>query len=74
MAQQVNSYAKRTKQAKDNAAIAVLAMQMAKDEHDPWQRKAAGLKKKFFEFKAKILQKYGPRARSKYFANKSKEQ
>ena len=71
MSQQVNSYAKRTKIAKDNAAIAVIAMQIAKDEKDPWQRKAAMFKARFFDFKKKILVKYRARARSIYFAKKA---
>lgn len=73
MAQNTNSYTKRTKLAKDNAAIASLAMQIAKDDNDPWQKKAAMFKAKFFEFKKKIAVKYGPRARSLYFKNKATE-
>lgn len=70
----VNTYTKRTKLAKDNAAIAAIAMSIAKKEKDPLARRSEFFKAKFWDFKRKIVEKYKSRARSRFFANKAKPQ
>jgi hypothetical protein len=67
----INSYTKRTKMAKDQAGIAALAMSIAKARKDPLARRAEIFKKRWITFKQQVVQKYGPRARSLYFARKA---
>lgn len=62
-----NSYTKRTKVAKDNAAIAAIAISIAKHKNDPMAKRALVMKAGFLKFKARLLQKYGPIARSTYY-------
>ena len=58
-----SSLVKRTREAKKNAAVAVIAMKLAKDADDIQQKKAAKFKKLFLASKEAILRKYGPRAK-----------
>ena len=67
---QQNSYEKRTSQAKNNAAIAALAMLLAKENKDPLFAKTNGFKKRFMMMKSQILKKYMAQARSRYFSAK----
>jgi len=57
------SMVRRSREAKKNAAIAVIAMKLAKDADDIQQKKAARFKKLFLAAKEAILRKYGPRAK-----------
>lgn len=68
---QQNSYEKRSAQAKNNAAIAALAMLIAKENKDPMYARTNGFKKKFLQFKAQIVKKYLPQAKSRYFSSQS---
>jgi hypothetical protein len=54
---------RRTREAKKNSAISVIAMKLAKDNNDIQQKKAARFKKLFLAAKEAILKKYGPRAK-----------
>ena len=65
------SMVKRTKEAKKNAAISVIAMKMAKDSGDIQQKKAAKFKKLFLAAKQAILKKYGPRAKVEWTKQQS---
>ena len=67
---QQNSYEKRTSQAKNNAAIAALAMLLAIENKDPLFAKTNGFKKRFMMMKSQILKKYMAQARSRYFSAK----
>ncbi len=67
---QQNSYEKRSAQAKNNAAIAALAMVIAKENKDPLYAKTNGFKKRFMQMKSQLLKKYMSQARSKYFSAK----
>ena len=67
----INTYTKRTKQAKDNAAISTIAMSIAKQAKDPLARRAELFKAKFWEFKRRVIEKYKARARSLFFARKA---
>ena len=67
----INTYTKRTKQAKDNAAISTIAMSIAKQAKDPLARRAEFFKAKFWEFKRRVIEKYKARARSQFFARKA---
>ena len=62
---------KRSREAKKNAAISVIAMKLAKDAEDPQQKKAARFKKLFLAAKIAINKKYGPRARTEWTKNQS---
>jgi hypothetical protein len=66
-----NSFTKRTAEAKKNAAIAALTMVLAKEANDPVYKRANGFKKKFLQFKAMVVRKYLPQAKSLYFKKKS---
>ena len=52
---QQNSYEKRSAQAKNNAAIAALAMLIAKENKDPMYARTNGFKKKFLQFTEVII-------------------
>ena len=67
---QQNSYEKRSAQAKNNAAIASLAMLLAKENNDPLFQKTNSFKKKFLQMKSQIIKKYMAQARSRYFSSK----
>lgn len=67
---QQNSYEKRSAQAKNNAAIAALAMIIAKENKDPLYNKTNGFKKRFMQMKSQLLKKYMAQARSRYFSAK----
>lgn len=67
---QQNSYEKRSAQAKNNAAIAALAMIIAKENNDPLYTKTNGFKKRFMQMKSQLLKKYMAQARSRYFSAK----
>ena len=67
----INTYTKRTKQAKDNAAISTIAMSIAKKANDPLAKRAELFKAKFWEFKRRVIEKYRARARSQFFARKA---
>lgn len=67
MGAQVNTYAKRTGVAKNNAAIAAIAISLAKKEHDPMAKRALAMKAGFLKFKKKLIDKYGPRAKTIYY-------
>jgi hypothetical protein len=57
---------KRTREAKKNAGVSVIAMRMAKEAGDMQQKKAARFKKLFMAAKAAILKKYGVRAKAEW--------
>ena len=57
---------KRTREAKKNAGVSVIAMKMAKDAGDIQQKKAARFKKLFLAAKEAILKKYGVRAKTEW--------
>ena len=67
----INTYTKRTKQAKDNAAISAIAMSLGKQAKDPLARRSELFKAKFWEFKRRVIEKYKARARSLFFARKA---
>ena len=67
----INTYTKRTKLAKDNAAISAIAMSLGKQAKDPLARKSEFFKAKFWEFKRRVIEKYKARARSLFFARKA---
>ena len=67
----INSYTKRTKLAKDNAAISAIAMSLGKQAKDPLARRSEFFKAKFWEFKRRVIEKYKARARSLFFARKA---
>lgn len=71
MSLQTNSFTKRTATAKNNAAIAAIAMVLAKEANDPLYAKSNGFKKKFMQFKSSIIKKYFFQAKSAYFKKKS---
>lgn len=62
----VQSMVKRTQKAKMNSAIAVIAMQLAKDNRDLNARKAMIGKKLLLSARANILKRYGNAARQDY--------
>ena len=66
-----NTYTKRTKQAKDNAAISAIAMSLGKQANDPLAKRSELFKAKFWEFKRRVIEKYRARARSLFFARKA---
>ena len=66
-----NTYTKRTKQAKDNAAISTIAMSLGKQANDPLAKRSELFKAKFWEFKRRVIEKYRARARSLFFARKA---
>lgn len=66
-----NTYTKRTKQAKDNAAISAIAMSLGKQANDPLAKRSESFKAKFWEFKRRVIEKYKARARSLFFARKA---
>lgn len=68
---QQNSYEKRSASAKNNAAIAALAMLIAKENKDPLFTRTNGFKKRFIQMKAQIIQKYMAQAKSRYFGSRS---
>jgi hypothetical protein len=53
---------KRTREAKKNAAVSVIAMRLAKDKDDVIWKKASKFKKLFVAAKEAINKKYGQRA------------
>ena len=67
----INTYTKRTKLAKDNAAISAIAMSLGKQAKDPLARRSEIFKAKFWEFKRRVIEKYKARARSLFFARKA---
>ena len=67
----INTYTKRTKQAKDNAAISAIAMSLGKQANDPLAKRSELFKAKFWEFKRRVIEKYRARARSLLFARKA---
>ena len=67
----INTYTKRTKQAKDNAAISTIAMSLGKQANDPLAKRSEFFKAKFWEFKRRVIEKYKARARSLFFARKA---
>lgn len=67
----INTYTKRTKQAKDNAAISTIAMSLGKKANDPLAKRSEFFKAKFWEFKRRVIEKYKARARSIFFAKKA---
>ena len=68
---QTNSYEKRTSVAKNNAAIAAIAMIIAKENKDPLFQRTNGFKRKFMQMKAQIIQKYMAQAKSRYYGSRS---
>ena len=67
----INTYTKRTKQAKDSAAISTIAMSLGKQANDPLAKRSEFFKAKFWEFKRRVIEKYRARARSLFFARKA---
>lgn len=68
---QTNSYEKRSAGAKNNAAIAALAMLIAKENKDPLFARANGFKKRFMQSKTQIVTKYLAQAKSRYYGSRS---
>lgn len=68
----VQSMVKRTQEAKMNAAISVIAMNIAKQRNDINARKASIGKKLLIGARATILQRYGAMARQQYMQNMNK--
>ncbi len=64
----VQSMVKRTQKAKMNAAIAIIAMQIAKNKKDINARKAAVGKKLLITARNNIIKRYGNTARQEYMA------
>jgi hypothetical protein len=62
---------KRTQKAKMNSAIAIIAMQLAKNNKDINVRKAVLGKKILLTARATILKRYGNIARQAYMKNLS---
>lgn len=60
------SLVKRTQEAKMNAAIAIIAMQIAKKNNDINARKASIGKKLLLGARANIMMRYGNMARQQY--------
>jgi len=56
------SLVKRTREAKRNAAVSVIAMRLAKEKDDIIWKKASKFKKLFVAAKDAINKKYGQRA------------
>lgn len=69
--QNSTSYSKRTKNAKDNAGIAAMAMKLAKDQNHPLIKKKEKYRKLYLETKIKILQIFRSKAKTEYFAKKA---
>ena len=67
----INTYTKRTKLAKDNAAISAIVMSLGKQAKDPLAKRSEFFKAKFWEFKRRVIEKYKARARSLFFARKA---
>lgn len=57
------SMVKRSQEAKKNAGVSVIAMQLAKNNKDQLWKKANRFKAMFMAAKAAINRKYGPSAR-----------
>ena len=68
----IQSMTKRTQQAKLNSAVAVIAMQIAKNNKDQNWVKAARAKKLLLNSRAMILKKYGNQARQQYMSEVNK--
>lgn len=66
---QSNSYEKRSAGAKNNAAIAALAMLIAKEKKDPLFAKTNGFKKRFLQMKAQIISRYMAQAKARYYGS-----
>lgn len=62
----VQSMVKRSQEAKMNAAIAVIALQLARQNNDINAKKAAIGKKLLLSARANIMMRYGNMARQKY--------
>ncbi len=62
----VQSMIKRSQEAKMNAAIAVIAMQIAKNKNDQDARRASIGKKMLLTARANVMAKFGGMARQKY--------
>ena len=69
MGQPIQSMVKRTREAKMNSAIAVIAMQIAKRNKDVMYIRASRGKKMLIAARKSILQKYGNIARQEYLSN-----
>lgn len=54
---------RRSREAKKNAGVSVIAMKLAKEAGDIQQKKAARFKKLFFAAKKAVIRKYGPKAK-----------
>jgi len=67
---QQSTMVKRSSEAKKNAAIASIAMQLAKTKNDVLSEKASKHKKLLTAAREAILKKYGPQARSEYMKKK----
>lgn len=65
------SMVRRSREAKKNAAVSVIAMRLAKQAGDVQQKKAARFKKLFVAAKQAILRKYEPRAKVEWTKKQS---
>ncbi len=65
------SMVRRSREAKKNAAVSVIAMKMARDSDDVQYKKASRFKKLFVAAKIAIGKKYGPRAKVEWTKKQS---
>lgn len=65
------SMVRRSREAKKNAAVSVIAMKIAKDNNDMQWKKASRFKKLFVAAKQAIAKKYGPRAKVEWTKKQS---
>jgi len=63
---------KRSREAKKNAAVSVIAMKLAKESEDMQWKRASKFKKLFVAAKEAINKKYGSRARAEYIKKQAK--
>ena len=68
---QQNTFEKRSATAKNNAAIAAIAILLAKNANDPLAKRALGFKRRFLQLKMQIVKKYMAQARARYYNGQS---
>lgn len=66
-----SSMVRRTQEAKKNAGVSVIAMQLAKNGQDQLWKKASKFKAMFMAAKTAINKKYGPTARVEWSKKQS---
>ena len=65
------SMVKRSQEAKKNAGVSVIAMQLAKNNQDQLWKKASKFKAMFMAAKMAVNRKYGPTARVEWAKKQS---